>query len=100
MINVYSTIPIEQFLQFALHIDPEISQIPSAWEIERDEVYSIALRYYLAMGLYSVRPFAHFERLRKDLISFLGRSKEIKKRRLIIRREIEIAREKARVRGN
>ena len=52
MINVYSTIPIEQFLQFALHIDPEISQIPSAWEIERDEVYSIALRYYLAMGLY------------------------------------------------
>ena len=100
MVNIHSVIPIEQFLQFALHIDREISQIPSTWEIERDEVYVIALRYYMSIGLYSVQPFAHFQTVRKDFIQFLFQSKEIKKRRLVVRREIEIAREKARIKGN
>ena len=97
--NFFMSMPIEQFLQHAIYLDQEISQIPNTWEIEKDEVCNIALQYYLKMGIFTVKPFEHGRLMRKDLIRFLYQSKEIKQRRLKIRREIEIAREKARVRG-
>ena len=72
---------IEEFINFLLNRDPEITIIYSRIAMEKDQVAKILIDFFITRGIYTVPPFKYASLIRDKTIEILNDSPEIIRRK-------------------
>lgn len=85
----FQPVPIELYVSTIVTDDREIARLTENWNMEREEMIQLLVKYFRSIGLFKVKPLEYAEIVHRNILFQLRYNPVIKSRLQQIAREIE-----------